>query len=215
MSDGPVSPPPGGMPGAPASLVDRVKNIITSPSTEWARIDAEPATVAGLFTGYAMILAAIGPVATVIGLALVGFPLPYAIANAVIGYIVSLATVFIVSLIIDALAPSFGGTKNQVQATKVAVYSATPVWLLGILSIIPQLLPLMIVLGLVALAYGIYLMYLGLPRLMRVSADKAVGYVVVVAVLWLVVSWVLLAVVAGVILSSIGFGIMSGAAMRY
>jgi hypothetical protein len=215
MSDGPVSPPPGGMPGAPASLVDRVKNIITSPSTEWARIDAEPATVAGLFTGYAMILAAIGPVATVIGLTLVGLPIGYALAHAVISYIVSLATVFIVSLLIDALAPSFGGTKNQVQATKVAVYSATPVWLLGILAVIPQLLALMVVLGLVALAYGIYLLYLGLPRLMRVAADKAVGYVVVVAVVWLVVSWVLAAVVAGIIISSLGFGIMSGAAMRY
>jgi len=215
MSDGPVSPPPGGMPGAPASLVDRVKNIIISPSTEWARIDAEPATVASLFTGYAMILAAIGPVATVIGLSLVGFPIGYALAHAVISYIVSLATVFIVSLLIDALAPSFGGTKNQVQATKVAVYSATPVWLLGILAVIPQLLALMVVLGLVALAYGIYLLYLGLPRLMRVGADKAVGYVVVVAVVWLVVSWVLAAVVAGIIISSLGFGIMSGAAMRY
>ena len=215
MSDGPVSPPPGGMPGAPASLVDRVKNIIISPSTEWARIDAEPATVASLFTGYAMILAAIGPVASLIGLALVGFPMGYAIANAVVSYIVALAVVFVVSLIIDALAPSFGGTKNQVQATKVAVYSATPVWLVGILAVIPQLFLLMGLLALVALAYGVYLMFLGLPRLMRVAADKAVVYVVVVVVAWIVVYWIFMMVLMGIIISSLGFGLMGAGALRY
>jgi hypothetical protein len=214
MSDGPVSPPPGGMPGAPASLVDRVKNILISPSTEWSRIDAEPATVASLFTGYAMILAAIGPVASLIGLALVGFPMGYAIANAVVSYIVTLAVVFVVSLIIDALAPSFGGTKNQVQATKVAVYSATPVWLVGILAVIPQLFLLMGLLALVALAYGVYLMFLGLPRLMRVAADKAVVYVVVVVVAWIVVYWIFMMVLMGIIISSLGFGLMGAGAMR-
>ena len=215
MSDGPVSPPPGGMPGAPASLVDRVKNILISPSTEWSRIDAEPATVASLFTGYAMILAAIGPVASLIGLSLIGFPIGYAIANAVVSYVVALAVVFVVSLIIDALAPSFGGTKNQVQATKIAVYSATPVWLVGILAVIPQLFLLMGLLALVALAYGVYLMFLGLPRLMRVAADKAVVYVVVVVVAWIVVYWIFMMVLMGIIISSLGFGLMGAGALRY
>ena len=215
MSDGPVSPPPGGMPGAPASLVDRVKNILISPSTEWSRIDAESATVASLFTGYAMILAAIGPVASLIGLSLIGFPIGYAIANAVVSYVVALAVVFVVSLIIDALAPSFGGTKNQVQATKIAVYSATPVWLVGVLAVIPQLFLLMGLLALVALAYGVYLMFLGLPRLMRVAADKAVVYVVVVVVAWIVVYWIFMMVLMGIIISSLGFGLMGAGALRY
>jgi hypothetical protein len=215
MTDGPTNPAPGGMPGAPASIVDRVKNIIVSPNTEWQRIDGEPATVAGLFTGYAMILAAIGPVAAIIGQALIGIPLSFVIASALIGYIISLGVVFIVSLIIDALATTFGGTKNQVQATKIAVYSATPVWLVGILNIVPQLFALTGLLALLALGYGIYIMYLGLPRLMRVTADKAVGYVVVVVAAWILVYLILMMVVAGIVLSAFGFGLMTAGVPRY
>lgn len=221
MTDGPTTPPPttptpGGPPGGSASLVDRAKNILLTPKTEWSRIDAEPATVAGLFTGYAMILAAIGPVATIIGLSLIGFPIGYALASAVTSYILALVTVFVVSLVIDALAPSFGGTKNQVQATKVAVYSSTPVWVIGILAIVPQLLALVVVLALVALAYGVYILYLGLPRLMRVAEDKAVGYVVVVVVAWVVINIVFTSLLTGIILNLLGFGLVTGGpAVRY
>ncbi len=40
------------------SIVQRAKNIIIKPADEWNVIAGEPATVGGLFTGYAMILAA-------------------------------------------------------------------------------------------------------------------------------------------------------------
>lgn len=196
--------------GATSSLVARVKNILLRPKEEWERIDAEPATVAGLFTSYAMILAAIGPIASVIGMVLIGGSITYALPMAVVSYIVSLCVVFVTALIIDALAPTFGGTKNQVQATKVAVYSATPGWVIGILSAIPQLVGLTLVLALIAFLYGIYLIYLGLPRLMRVGQDKAVVYVVVVVAAWIVIYWILMMVLAGMILSMIGFGVMGG-----
>jgi hypothetical protein len=201
------------MPGAPpASLVDRVKNILLSPKTEWQRIDGEAATVGGLFTGYAMILAALGPIASVIGGVLMGAPMTFMIVSAVVTYVISLVMVFINSLVIDGFAPTFGGTKNNVQATKVAVYIGTPGWLVGILSVVPMLLPLTMLLGFVALIYGIYLLYLGLPTLMRVSQDKAVGYIVVVVAAWIIIYWILLAVVMGIVLSTLGFGMMGAAA---
>lgn len=203
------------MPGAPSSLIDRVKNILLTPKTEWARIDGEPATVQGLFTGYVMILAALGPIASVIGGALLGAPMPFMIATAVVTYAISLILVFVNSLIIDALAPTFNGTKNNIQATKVAAYIGTPGWLVGILSIIPQLLPLAMLLGFAALVYGIYLLYLGLPQLMRVAQDKAIGYVIVVVAAWIIIYWVLLAVIMGIVLSALGFGMMGAAAARY
>jgi hypothetical protein len=202
-------------PTGPSSLIERVKNILLTPKTEWPRIDAEPATVGSLFTSYAMILAAIGPLASVIGSALIGFPIGYSIASALVSYVVSLAVVFITALIIDALAPTFGGTKNQVQATKLAVYSATPGWIVGILAIIPPLIPLMLVLGLLAFIYGIYLLYLGLPLLMRVAEDKAIGYVAVVVVAWLVIYWVLMLLLVGIVLSTLGFGMMAAGGYRY
>ena len=137
------------------------------------------------------------------------------VATALVTYAISLILVFVNALIIDALAPTFNGTKNNIQATKVAAYIGTPGWLVGILSIIPQLLPLSLLLGFAALVYGIYLLYLGLPQLMRVAQDKAIGYVVVVVAAWIIIYWLLLAVIMGILLTALGFGAMGAASVRY
>jgi hypothetical protein len=203
----------GGGTGRTKDIVSRVRDILVQPKQEWAVIEGEPSTVASLFTGYAMILAAIGPIAILIGYMLLGFPITYGIATAVITYVVSLATVFLTALIIDALAPTFGGTRSNVQATKLAVYCATPGWLVGIFNAIPQLFALTALLALAAMVYGIYLLYLGLPRLMRVTEDKAIGYILVVVVAWIVIYGILVMVLAGIILSAIGFGV-AGTGLR-
>ncbi|MGQ0660495.1 Yip1 family protein [Sphingosinicella sp.] len=176
------------------TLIDRAKNILLTPKTEWGVIDAEPATVQGLYTSYVLILAAIGPIAMLIGQQVFGWgamgvtikpPLNYSIGLAVITYVLGLVSVYVMALIIDALAPSFNGTKNQIQAMKVAAYAPTAAWLAGIFQIVPGLA----FLGIVGL-YSLYLYYLGMPRLMRVPEDKALGYVVVVCVAYVIVFFV-------------------------
>ena len=209
MSDGPVTPPPpSGLPGAPASLVERAKNILVTPKTEWPRIDAEPSSIASIYTGYVMILAAIGPIAALIGQQVFGYsafgvtykpPIATSVGSAVLTYILSLVSVYVSALIIDALAPSFGGTKDQVKAFKVAAYSATAAWLAGIFQIIPMLAFLAIV-GL----YSLYLLFVGLPMLMRVPADKAVGYVVVVIIVQIVLYFVVAMIVGALVLAFFG-----------
>lgn len=171
--------------GPRKGVFDRARDILMKPAAEWRVIDAEPATVGSVFVPYALILAAIGPIAGLIGGQLFGMsfglfswtpPIGTAIATAVIGYVISLVMVFAVALVIDALAPNFGGTKNQVQATKVAVYSWTAAWVAGIISLIPALG----IVALIGVIYSLYLLYLGLPILMRVPAEKHAGYAVVV-----------------------------------
>ncbi|HWT12674.1 MAG TPA: Yip1 family protein [Allosphingosinicella sp.] len=220
MTDGPTNPTPGGMPGAPVSLVERVKNILTTPKTEWARIDAEPATIGGIFTSYVLILAAIGPIAMLVGQQLFGVggfgftwkpPIAYSVGSAVLTYLLSLAAVYVSSLVIDALAPSFGGTKDPVKAFKVAAYAATPGWVAGIFNIIPMLAWL----ALIGALYGLYLLYLGLPRLMRVSEDKAVGYTVVVVVVQIVLYFVAAFLVGMLVLSFFGAAMMTAPVTRY
>jgi hypothetical protein len=85
--------------------------------------------------------------------------------------------VYALSLIIDYLAPTFGGTKSPIQALKVATYSSTAAWVSGIFAIMPGLRMLSL-LGL----YSIYLLYLGLPVLMKATKDRAVAYTVLVVV---------------------------------
>jgi len=187
------------------ALMDRVKNILLTPKTEWEVIDAEPATVADLYKGYVIPLAAIGPVAQAIGSSVFGYTVPFigsyrtppgaAITGAIVSYVLTLVGVYVLALIIDALAPSFNGTRNQIQALKVAAYSSTASWLAGIFGLIPGLRFLMIV-G----VYSLYLLYLGLPVVMKSPKEKAMGYTVVV-IIAAIVLFMVIGLVAGMFVS--------------
>jgi hypothetical protein len=178
------------------ALIARVKGIIMSPKSEWQMIDGESATVGGLYRGYIMLLSAIPPLATFIGMSVFGMSIPFigtyrvpmgsALTSAIVQYVLGLAGVYALALIIDALAPTFEGQKNQVQALKVAAYSSTASWLAGIFALIPGL-RLLSILGL----YSLYLLYLGLPVLMKSPREKAMGYTVVAIICAIVIFWVI------------------------
>ncbi|MGA7981722.1 MAG: Yip1 family protein [Chromatiaceae bacterium] len=184
-------------------LIDRVKKILLQPKTEWDVIAAETATTADLYRGYIAPLAAIGPVASFVGLSLVGVNLPFAgtyrapigsgITTAITAYVFALAAVYVLALIVNAFATTFGGEKNQLQALKVVAYSSTPGWVAGVL----QVLPMLGILALFASLYGIYLLYLGLPVLMKSPPEKAGRYTVVVVLCAIGLS-ILIAVLAGI-----------------
>lgn len=168
------------------NLVERAKHILVTPRPEWEVIDGETTTAAALYTGYIIPLAAIGPIARVIGYSVLGIqfgtgtyrvPIGAAITSAVVMYVLSLAGVYVLALIIDGLAPTFGGTRNQIQALKVAAYSSTASWVAGVFSILPGLRALTL-LGF----YSIYVLYLGLPVLMKAPAEKAGAYTAIVIV---------------------------------
>jgi hypothetical protein len=193
-------------------LIQRAKNICLSPASEWAAIASEPTSAMNLITGYVAPLAAIGAVAGLIGGSLVGRTLPFVgtyrvpfgagLAAAVFAFVMAVVGVLILSLIINALAPRFGGEKDSTQALKVAVYSYTPAWIAAVLQILPALGMLVML----AALYGLYLLYLGLPRLMKCPPEKAGGYTAVVVVCAIVIS----VVVAGVGATIVGVGTAAG-----
>jgi len=182
------------------NLVERVKNIIVQPRREWQVIDAESHSVQGLYTQYVMILAAIPAVCGFIGLSLIGIgifgatyhvPIAAGVAHMVVQYLMSLGVVYLFALIIDALAPTFGSQKNFGQAIKVAAFMPTPAWLAGVFSLIPALSIIGALLGL----YSLYLLFVGLPMLMKTPADKAMPYAVVVVIAAIVISVVITALI--------------------
>jgi hypothetical protein len=173
-------------------LVGRVKGIVLNPKQEWQTIAGETTTIADLYKSYIVILAAIGPVSSIIGMSIIGISMPFAgsyrvpigssLASAIVQYVLILAGVYILALVIDALAPTFSGEKNIKQAFKVAVYSYTPGWLVGIFMVIPAL-GMLGILGL----YGLYILYLGLPLLMKTPQEKSMGYLVAVIIAAIVI----------------------------
>jgi hypothetical protein len=192
------------------NLIERVKNILLQPKETWVALDSEATDVASLYTQYAMILAAIPAVCGFIGLSLIGFsafgvsvrvPFLSGLVNMVLSYGLSLAGVFALGLVIDALAPTFGGRKSQIQALKVAVYASTAAMLGGVFSLLPSLA----MLGVLAALYSIYLLYTGLPVVMKSAPEKSVAYTAVV---------VIVAIVLGAILGLVSSLFMPGSAAQ-
>ena len=173
-------------------LISRVKGILLNPKQEWQTISGETTTMAELYKSYIVILAAIGPVASIIGMSIIGISMPLAgsfripigssLTSAIIQYVLTLAGVYVMALVIDALSPTFSGEKNINQAFKVAAYSYTPGWLVGIFMVIPAL-GMLGILGL----YGLYILYLGLPLLMKAPQEKSMGYTAAVIIVGIVI----------------------------
>ena len=191
------------------NIVERVPAILLKPKETWPRIAAEPTSPATIYGGYLVFLAAIPAICGFIGWTLVGlgmmgvsFRLPIAIGlvQMVVGYLLSLAIVYVLALIVNAIAPTFGGSKDFVAALKVVAFGGTAGFVGGVFNVLPSLAWL----GLVAALYSIYLIYLGLPVLMRCSAEKAGTYTAVVVVC----SFVAMLVLAGI--SSLFVGAPTG-----
>lgn len=199
------------------SLIDRVKNILLTPKTEWDVVAAETTSGAALVTGYVLPLAAVAAIAGFVGVTLIGVSMPFAgtvrigmtfgLVTAIIQVVMAVVMCYVVAFIVDALAPTFGAQKNFAQALKVVAYSYTPVWVMGIIKIIPMLG----ILVLLAALYAIYLLYLGLPRLMKGPPEKAAGYTAVVVIVSIVVA-IVIGVVSGVVMRfgmpGVGMGAM-------
>ena len=159
-------------PVIPRALVERVKAILLKPAREWDVIDAEPATIRGIYMGYLVYLAAISPIARFIGdVVFLHSPVISELITLVVTYAIWLGGAYLMALLIDVLAPTFGGQRNPVQAFKVAAYSSTASAVAGVFSIFPPL-SMLAILGL----YGLYLLWVGLPKLMKVPQEKALPY---------------------------------------
>jgi hypothetical protein len=172
------------------SLVDRLKGILLDPKNEWPKIAAEPATVQSIYTGWIMILAAIGPLVMIVAFGALGLGVRVAIA----AYINALVSTAVLALIVDALTPSFGGSKDYTAALKLVAYSVTPVWVAQILLILPFL---GMVVMLAAAIYACYLFFLGAPVIKKSSSEKAVPFTIVVLLCAIVLSYLVRLVFAG------------------
>jgi hypothetical protein len=178
------------------SLIQRVQDILLKPKDTWPVIAQEGGDTASVYSSYLIYLAAIPAVAAFIGLSLVGagafgismrLPIMSGLVNMVVSYVLSLVAVFVLALIVDALAPTFGGTKSQINALKLVAYGSTAGFVGGIFGLLPSLA----MLGLIAALYSIYLFYTGLPVLMKCPPEKSGAYTAVVIVCGIVAMIVL------------------------
>lgn len=182
-----------------AGLVDRVKNILLTPKTEWPVIDAESGDTKEVFT-YVAVLAAFPFVGNLLqGIFQTG--IATGLTKAIVVFAVTFLAVYVLAYIVDALAPTFNGEKHMPSALKLVAYGATPGWLAGLFVFLPYLGGLIALLGGI---YGIYLLYLGLPVLMRAPQDKVIGYLLV-AIICAIVLFLVLFFIIGLIIGILAF----------
>ena len=189
-------------------LLSRVKSLMGSPRSEWQVIANEPTTAAEIYTGYAMPLAAIGAIALFVSHVTIGTPVPLIgvvkaalvtwLAAGLLMFALALVHLFLMAMIVGAMAPRFGGQPDTLAALKLAAYSYTPIWLAGVLYLFPRLA----VLWLAACLYALYLAVAGLPALMRCPRERAVPYALVAGACAIG----LFVVIAGMLTAIIGVG---------
>lgn len=165
----------------------RAKAMLVDPLAEWVHVASEPGDAVRLLRGYVGLLALIPAVCGFIGGCLIGVVVPgvgtvrapvlAGLLGAIFGYLATFVKVLLVSAVIELLAPAFGGRRNLPGALKLAVYSFTPLWLVGIFLVLPGLRFLEL-----AGLYGAYLLAAGLPPLMQAPEEKAHAYAAAIVV---------------------------------
>ena len=190
------------------NLIERAKNILLTPKTEWDVIDKETPDTTKILTTYVLPLVAIGTVAAFIGWGLIGksyygFKIKgteLGIRYALIALIAGIASTFLMAFVVDALAPTFKSEKNFGKSFQLAAYSYTAGWVGGVFNILPSLAIIGSLIGL----YGLYLLYLGLPKLKKTPQDQVTGYFVASLVAMIVASFVIGLILAAILIPSIG-----------
>jgi len=193
-------------------LVARVQGILLKPKEEWLKIKEESLSVSQMMTTYVMIVAAIPAIAQFIGLGIVGQRVPFvgwfrlgigtALVRSVLSYVLSVASAYVLSVIIDALAPTFASKKNPESAMKLAAYAMTPAWVASVIGVIPMLYFLVWIASL----YSIYILYLGLDaNLMETPKEKMVSYLIVIIVVAFVIMFIIGAILGA--LFTVGAGL--------
>jgi len=132
----------------------------------------------------------------------VGSFVAFAFASAILTYILDVVGVYVIALVIGMLAPTFNSSNDRIKSLKLAAFIFSPVFLIGVLNIIP-LLGFLEILGVL---YGLYILYLGLPIMLGTPKERVVTYLVAVVVATFVVYLVIGAIVGVVTAAVFHFG---------
>ena len=166
----------------------RAASLVVSPQRTWALIARERPAFAELLFGYVVPLAAIGPIATYVALRVLGVSIAareiyrtsqhVALGSAAQSFAFAVGGVFLVAALITLLAPAFGASRDFVRAFQISAYAYTPLWLAGILLLVPRIASFQ----LVAAGDALALLVLGLVAMIGTTPKRATIFAAVVVV---------------------------------
>jgi len=182
----------------------RIVYLIIRPTAEWDLIAGEKTSVDALLRHYILPLALFAPVATVIGMKTFdrtwdpvhGYSVPadQILAAGTATYFTTIGSIFVLAAIFFAIAPMFGARRDYLAALKVATYGAIPVMLAGA----TLLLPAMAIVAIVGVCHSLFLLWIGVHRVLNVPSGAQAEFVGISIVLLAFMS-VLVGAAAGAI----------------
>lgn len=192
-------------------IVDRVKNIILNPKSEWDIIQYEAQPPKALLTQYVIPLAVLAALAAFLGLWLFGVNagitkvggLNWGISTGISVFIQDVASILLAAYVIDALAPYFDSEKNLEKSMQLVAYSYTPALVGGFLYLIPSISIIGSLFGL----YGIYLWYLGLSPMKGTPENKKILYLIISIVVLIIVNAIVGYILTGILGSFFSTGL--------
>lgn len=199
-------------------LFQHVWGLFRDPASEWQAIRAADYSPSSVYGAHTFIMAAIPAVSGYIGTTRVGWQIgtgdpvmlttdsalqisiAYFVAMLVGVYVLGIATRWMHATYCEESAEK--GTPSLGNCIALISYTATPVFLVGVIELFP-ILWLNMILGLPALAYSVYLFYVGVPSMLSVSKER--GFLFASAVL----GFGMVAFVALLVLTALlwGFGL--------
>jgi len=162
-------------------MLSHLIGILFNPSEEWKKIRDVECTIGKCYCGYVFIMAAIAPICGYFGTTQFGWEIgareavklstDSALIIAISYYLVMLIGVFSMGAMIHWMAKTYGGVQNLSRSVRLAAFTATPLFLVGIVELFP-ILWLNFVVGLPALAYSVKLLYTGVPIMMEIDEER-------------------------------------------
>jgi hypothetical protein len=185
-------------------FIQHIIGLFSDPAREWEKI-REQYRSGGSPIGHVLILALVPAISGYIGTTQVGWRIGVgepiritgdsALSIAIIYYLALLVGIFSIGWVIHLLGKAYEVLKPLPLCIALAAYTATPLFLIGLMQVYPVLW-LNMLLGLPALAYTVYLLYSGLPIMMEIPAERGFLYSSAVMAVGLVALVALLAITA-------------------
>jgi hypothetical protein len=195
-------------------ILDHVWGIFTNPDDEWKAIRSEPNTIGRHYLTHALILAAIPSISAFIGVTQVGWTVgssdtvyrlttDSAMFLCALFYGAMIMGVIVLGKFIDFLSETYQEEDQTPRGVALATYTTAPLFICGLIALYPVLWLDMII-GLVAIAYCVYLLYEGVPILMDIPKEKGFVFASAIVTVGLVMFVGLLAIT--VIAWAVGVG---------
>lgn len=188
-------------------LLKYVWGILSEPQNTWNRIRDENWSIFTIYLKVIVPLALISPIAGYIGTTQFGWQIgtgatvkltsASAAQISIVYFGAILICVFVIGVLIRWMSETYGQKLALNKSIGLATYAAVPLFLVGFAQLYP-ILWLNFLIGLPALAYAVYLFYLGVPIVMQIPSERgflfssAVLAVALVALVGLLASTVVL-----------------------